>query len=132
MNCGRMAGKRLLPLRFVSAVGLYGAGTQLWQVAATSINRQENNVLLAELEQNLLKHEDWPGAPQDGEGLPSKQGVSNPRHGRSKQGFNCTLRRRKNQSPRPSTDRSCLTYADSAAPCLDNHLLLSKRGVPRA
>lgn len=77
-----------------------GAGARHWQTAATSSNFQKNNVLLAELEQNLLEHEHRASAPQDGKGLPSKQGVGDPRHGCSKQGFNCTLRRRKNnQSP---------------------------------
>lgn len=55
----------------------------------------ENNILLAEFEEDLLKHEHWASAPQDGEGLPSKQGVGDPCHGCSKQRLNCTLWRRK-------------------------------------
>lgn len=57
------------------------------------------NVLLAEFEQNLFKHKHWPSTSQDGESLPRKQGIGNPGHGGSKQGFNCTLRERKKNHP---------------------------------
>lgn len=113
-SCGRTAG----PRRLHSGLCLLWpacTGTGAWcrQTAATSSNFQKNNVLLAELEQNLLKHEHRASAPQDGKGLPSKQGVGNPRHGCSKQGFDCTLRRRKNnQSLWLSAENSCLTHTE--------------------
>lgn len=50
------------------------------------------SILLAEFEQNLFKHKHWSSASQDGESLSCKQGIGNPSHGGSKQGFNCTLR----------------------------------------
>ena len=53
------------------------------------------NILLAEFEQNLFKHKHWPSASQDGESLAGKQGIGDPSHGGSKQGFNRTLQREK-------------------------------------
>lgn len=47
--------------------------------------------VLAEFEQDLFKHQHWARAPQNGEGLPSKQGVGYSSQRGTKQGLNCTL-----------------------------------------
>lgn len=45
----------------------------------------------AELEEDLLKDQNWTGAAQDGERLTSKQGVGHARHGRPEQRLYGTL-----------------------------------------
>lgn len=96
------------------------------------------NVLLAEFEQNLFKHKHWPSASQDGESLSGKQGIGNPSHGGSEQGFNCTLRGEKKSSVSPAlirNERCRLVYIPNPAlqcACLTSHLLalrLSKSDV---
>lgn len=77
----------------------------------------EAKVLLAELEQNLFKHKHWSGTPQDGEGLSRKQGIGDPGHGGSEQGFNCTLggRQKPPMSPRPISKERWLLWAPALA-----------------
>lgn len=67
-------------------------------IAATPRYCQKTSVLLAELEQNLFKHQHGPRTSQDGERLPGKERVRDPGHGRSKQRLDCTLRRKKQKS----------------------------------
>ena len=57
----------------------------------------KNPNLLAEFEEDLLKHQHRPCAAQDGERLSSKQGVGHACHGSSKQGLNRTLEGKQNK-----------------------------------
>lgn len=63
-------------------------------IQTQSERNAENNKdnLLAELEEDLLKDQNWSCAAQDGEGLTGKQGVGYPSHGGPKQGLNRALK----------------------------------------
>lgn len=95
------------------------------------------NVLLAEFEQNLFKHKHWPSTSKDGESLSGKQGIGNPSHGGSKQGFNCTLRGEEKIIPESTAHLQWAMQAYvqpqlSSPVCLASHLLvfrLSKSDV---